>query len=107
MRSDHVLWILLGILATACLLLMLNNDAGQSFGFDNSDIARIVTAMLLLFFIGGGLLMRSSGGELLRNSAIWLAIIVALVVGYRLYEGEPVFPTGQPAAVESGTGVSI
>lgn len=108
MRSDRTLWILLGILGLTAGVLMINNDAGQTFGINNGHIASFVTGTLLVTVIGAGLITRARpGGQLLRQIALWLAIFVALIVGYRLYHGQPMFPGSQPVVPESGQGVAV
>ena len=110
MRSDRMLYIVLAVIVAAVVLLVVNDDAGRTFGLDNGEFGGLIWGGLLMTVIGAGILARGGfGGAGLKYAAIWLALIVALVIGYRLYQGEPAFPSGAPeppAPASSGTGIS-
>lgn len=110
MRSDRMLYIVLAIIVGAVILLIVNDDAGQTFGLDNSSFGGLIWGGLLVTVIGASIVARGGfGGPGLTYAAVWLALFVALVIGYRLYNGEPVFPSGQPEAPapsNSRTGIS-
>jgi len=77
-------WLGLIILAIAALLLITRTDGGSIGGFEQADFAGIVTGIVLLIFIGGGTLMayKGQGSKALKDIAIWLAILLALVTLY-------------------------
>ena len=110
MRSDRMLYVILAIIAAAVVLLIVNDGAGRTFGLDNGDFGGLVWGVLIVTVIAAGILARGGfGGSGLTHAAIWLALFVALVIGYRLYNGEPVFPPGAPeppAPPRSGTGIT-
>ncbi|MBX3596396.1 MAG: hypothetical protein KF874_02390 [Rhizobiaceae bacterium] len=107
MRADKLLWIVLGALAIAAILLMFNDSAGNTFGIDNNTFASFVYLGSLALVIGAGVAARARfGGNLLSQTAIWLAVILALVVGYKLYHGEPLFERDRPLPPNSGAGIS-
>jgi len=77
-------WLGLIILAIAALLLISRSDGGTIGGFEQADFAGIVTGVVLLILIGSGTLMayRGQGTKALKDIAIWLAIMLALVTVY-------------------------
>lgn len=81
---SRFLTIVLGLIAAAALVLILNHDKGNSFGFDNDQFANLVYLGILATVIGAGIL--GSGvrfGDVTRQIAIWLAIVLVLVAGYQ------------------------
>jgi len=87
-RPPSLLLIILGIIAAGILLLVVNNDAGSTFGVENDDFARLIFASVLItVFSAGVVAARHSFGEVARNMAIWLLVIVVLMAGY-LYRYE-------------------
>ena len=108
MRSDRLLWILLAVLGTGVILLVINHDAGSTLGIDNDQFATLIWVGTLGTVIGLGIVTRARpGGDILRQIAIWLAVFLALVVGYRLYQGEPLLPGNQPPNPDPGGGVNV
>ncbi|MBS9720761.1 TIGR02281 family clan AA aspartic protease [Tianweitania sp. BSSL-BM11] len=82
-RSPKFLWIVLAVLATGLLLLILNDDAGSTFGFENDQFASLLTSGLLVTVLAAGIVAsRPSFGEVTRNIAIWLFIVLAMLTGY-------------------------
>ncbi len=107
MRSDRLLWIVLAALGIAALLLMFNDSAGRTLGLDNNDFARLVYLGSIALVVGAGVVARARfGGNVLGQIAMWLAIVLALVVGYKLYQGESLFQRDRPLPPPSGTGIS-
>lgn len=108
MRSDRLLWILLAVIGIGAILLVINHDAGSTLGIDNDNFATLIWVGTIGTVIGLGLVTQARpGGDLLRQVAIWLAVFLALVVGYRLYQGEPLFPGSQPSNPDPGGGVNV
>ncbi|GHD10239.1 TIGR02281 family clan AA aspartic protease [Tianweitania populi] len=82
-RPPQLLWIVLAVLAAGLLLLVFNHDAGRTFGLENDQFANILTAGLLVTVISAGIVAsRPSFGEVTRNIAAWLFILLALTTGY-------------------------
>jgi len=108
MRSDRLLWIVLAALGIAALLLMFNDSAGRTLGLDNDDFASVIYLGSIALVVGAGVVARARfGGNVLTQIIIWLGIVLALVVGYKLYEGEPLFERDRPMPPpSSGTGIS-
>lgn len=107
MRSDRLLWIVLAALAIAVLLLMFNDSAGRTLGLDNNDFASLIYLGSIALVVGAVVVARARfGGNVLTQVAIWLAIVLALVVGYKFYQGEPLFQRDRPLPPPSGTGIS-
>ncbi len=77
-------WLGLVILVVAAIALVLRADGGNIAGMEQTDFANIVTGLVLLVFIGGGAFMsyRGEGKKALKDIAIWLAILLALITAY-------------------------
>lgn len=76
-------YILLAILAAGLALLILNHDSGRTLGLANDDFGRLVTLSAIGAMIAAGMLAsRRQWGESLRQAAIWLLIVLALVTAY-------------------------
>ncbi len=77
-------WISLALLVAVGAALVLRHDAGTIAGFDNADIAGIVTALALLIFLGGSMFAsyrgRFTGAA--RDALTWGVIALALIAGY-------------------------
>jgi aspartyl protease family protein len=80
----RLLWVILGVIGVAAVLLMLNDSSGRTLGVENNDFSRLVWLGLLGLVIGAGLL--GSGrrlGDMARNLGAWAVIVLALVAGYQ------------------------
>ncbi len=108
MRSDRVLWFVLASLGITAVLLMMNDETGTTLGFDNDDFAQFVYLGAIATLVGSTVFSRARvSGNLLPQIAIWLAIIVGLVIGYKLYQGEPIFmEENRPLPPSSRTGIT-
>lgn len=94
MRSDRLLWFILGILGLTVILLMVNDDAGTTFGLENDSFARLIYLGAIALVVGLAFVSRArAGGNMLLQIAVWLAITLGLVAGYKIYQGEPLFST--------------
>ncbi|HEV7255544.1 MAG TPA: TIGR02281 family clan AA aspartic protease [Mesorhizobium sp.] len=81
---SRLFWVLMAVLGGGLSLLLLNNDAGSTFGVANDDFARMVFLGAIGLLIAAGLFRRGSmGGAGLRSAALWLLILLALVGGYQ------------------------
>ncbi|MBA8878520.1 retropepsin-like aspartic protease family protein [Phyllobacterium myrsinacearum] len=80
----RLFWIIIALMAAALLLLMANNDSGTTLGLANDQFARLAYMSIWGIALAAGLL--GSGiplGHFLRNMAMWLIILLALVAGYQ------------------------
>jgi len=77
-------WIGLVVLVIAGIFLVASADGGSIGGMQKGDFASLITGVALLIFIGGGALLsyRGQAGKAVKDAAIWLAIMLALVTGY-------------------------
>jgi hypothetical protein len=83
-RMSHPLaWIGIGVIAVAALFLVLT-DGGGIGPLQGAEVARLAWALALLIVIGGGLAFSRSLNlsTALQYGLIWLAILLALVLGY-------------------------
>lgn len=107
MRSDRVLWVVLGALGIAAVLLMMNDGAGRTLGLNNDDFASLVYLGSIALVVGLAVVSRArAGGNILAQVALWLAIVLGLVVGYKLYQGEPLLPGEGPPSPPAPGGIS-
>ncbi len=87
-RFPQLLWLVLAVLGIGLILLVLNDEQGRTLGLENDDFANLLRAGVLLTVLSAGVVaVRGSLGEVLRNIAIWLLILLALMGGY-LYRYE-------------------
>lgn len=79
-----MLSVLLAILAAGLAVLVFNHDSGVTFGFANDDFARLVQLSAIAALLSAGVMAGRRGpiGEVLRNIALWLVIVLALVALY-------------------------
>lgn len=77
------LTILLSILAIGLVLLIVNHDDGRTMGLANDDFGRLVSLAAIVTLISAGILQgRRRFGDVLRQVALWLFIVLALVSAY-------------------------
>ncbi len=110
----RLFWIAIALIGIVLLLLVMNNDAGSTFGIANDSFARLAYFGILGVVFGSALL--GSGIPLshsLRNLAIWVVIVLALVTGYQYrYELQDVghritagLIPGSPISTRDGEGL--
>lgn len=78
------LWLILGVIGFALILLILNNSAGSTFGIENNDFSQLIWLGLFALVIGAGLLRSGQRlDEMARNLGAWAVVVLALVAGYQ------------------------
>jgi len=113
MSRDTLFWVLLGLLGVAVALLMINNDAGQTFGVENYQFASLVFLASIAVFVGLGVFGRGAPvGSLVRTAAVWLCVFLAVMVAYQVMARFDMLPENfRPPAVPSdpaaGTSAAI
>jgi len=77
-------WIALGLLVIAGVVFMVMGNPGETFGIADADLANLVAGIALLIWIGGAMIFsyRGRAGLALRQAVTWLALALALMVGY-------------------------
>jgi aspartyl protease family protein len=75
---------LLLFLGLGLALLIFNHDSGRTFGTANEDFGQALYLLPIAGLLSVGILQGRRGqfGQVLRQIAIWLVIILALVVAY-------------------------
>lgn len=107
MSDDRLFWIVMGILGVGLIFLVLNDSAGQIGGVSNYDVASFVKLAALAAVFGAAIVARRAPvGHSLRQMAIWLIIILAIMVGYQLAEQRGWLPNDRRAPEGSGTGIT-
>jgi predicted aspartyl protease len=85
MSRDTVLWAVMGVIGAGVILLMMNNDAGVTFGIENYQFASLVFLGSIGLVFAVSLFGRGAAiGPLVRMAAIWLCLILGLMVGYQV-----------------------
>jgi aspartyl protease family protein len=78
------LWIILGIIGVAMIMLILNDASGTTLGFANDDFGQLVWLGLIGAVIGAGLLRSGRRfGHMAGTLGIWVVIVLALIAGYQ------------------------
>jgi aspartyl protease family protein len=78
------LWIILGIIGVAMIMLILNDASGTTLGFANEDFGQLVWLGLIGAVIGAGLLRSGRRfGDMAGTFGIWAVIVLALIAGYQ------------------------
>ncbi|MGE0279398.1 MAG: hypothetical protein AB7P20_02125 [Rhizobiaceae bacterium] len=105
MSRDTLFWVVMGLIGAAVILLMMNNDAGATFGVENYQFASLVFLgsigrVFAVSLFGRGAAM----GPLLRIAAMWLCLFLGLMVAYQVLARFDMLPENfrsQSAPVET------
>lgn len=76
------LWLALGIVGLAMVLLVFRNDDGTVLGLANNRFAQLAALVAISAFLFAGLIGRTPVGRLLRQAIAWGAIFIVVLVGY-------------------------
>lgn len=109
--SMRLFWIAIAVLGGGLLLLVVNNDSGAVFGIENNIFARALYLGVLGAVLAAAFLGRRALGNVARNIAIWLFIVLVLVAGYQYrYELQDManrvtagLVPGSPITLDSGS----
>lgn len=81
---NRSLILVLVIIAAAMALLVYNDSAGSTFGFQNYDFGNLVWLGIIGAVIAAGLFRSGQPlGSMARNLGTWAVIILALIAGYQ------------------------
>jgi aspartyl protease family protein len=82
------LWVGIGLLVVALIVLLLQYDATAIAGMDRVSFAKLMAGVALLMMLGGGLLAfyRDKAGEAFRHILGWAVIFLVLLAGYAYRE---------------------
>lgn len=80
----RIYWFVAIALAGGLILLLASGDSGTTLGLDSDAFARTLYLGIFGAVVAAGILGSGIGlGQIGRNLAIWLAVILALVTGYQ------------------------
>jgi len=103
-------WIALGIVIFAGLVLVLPQEAGTLSGLESSDIAVLASGLALLVFLGFPLLgdYRGRMGQAAKDLLSWMALGLVLVTGYSFRdELAPILSRVSSELVPAGTALRV
>ena len=84
----NLLWIILGIIGAAALLLVLRHDSGTVLGMDSDQFGSAVFYSVWALAVAAAIFpRRARWRDVVRNIVLWVAIILVLAAGY-LYRYE-------------------
>ena len=80
----RLFWILILGIAFALLILAARHNGGAGTGLSGNDIGSFAYYLTLIVFVGGSLIImfRRQFAQAIRYALIWVAIGLALIVGY-------------------------
>ncbi len=79
----RTLWIILGLLGAALILLIVNHDQGSILGIQNDRFASAFYLSVWAAVVAAAVLPRTGSlGAAARNAAIWIGVILFLMTGY-------------------------
>lgn len=82
-RTPTLLWVLLGILGAALLVILIDAGAGAPLGIDHSGLGQLAALIAILIFVGAGILGRPLGAwQIVRSIITWAVIILVLAGVY-------------------------
>ncbi|MBV6657361.1 MAG: hypothetical protein KI785_06280 [Devosiaceae bacterium] len=80
-------WVAFAILATGLGILLFAGDGPTFAGRPAEQIAALTASLALLVFLGGGVFRRGvSVSGLAGQALVWIAALVALLIGYGLWQ---------------------
>lgn len=78
------IWIVLAVMGIGLILLILNDASGDASGLSSDTLGRVFYLGVLGAVIGAGILAsRHRFGDMTRNLALWLLVVLVLVAGYQ------------------------
>jgi hypothetical protein len=76
----------LAILATAlAVLLLFGSGGGPIAGMSPDGFASLAALLAIALMVGSSLIRRGEGRPKLWHAAVWLAVLVGLMAGYRAF----------------------
>ena len=83
MRSSHILWILLGLLALTLAILLLRPEGSTIFGLEDDQFANVSYLAILGLLVASGFTLRGvKFSKVIRDISIWLIAGLLLITGY-------------------------
>ncbi|MEP1443921.1 MAG: TIGR02281 family clan AA aspartic protease [Hyphomicrobiales bacterium] len=108
MRGNLILPLVLAAIGTVLIILVFFPGAPQSVGLEDDDLARLGYLGGVLVLIGSGLSIRDfKARQFLRDAGIWLALGLALVVGYSSKDSLKPFFSQTIASLSPGTPAEV
>lgn len=77
-----LLWVLIGGLGLAFIVLLVGQNSGTTFGLPNGQFAQAAAMVSILAFVSVGLLGRGVFARSVRHAIAWVAVLMLLVGAY-------------------------
>jgi aspartyl protease family protein len=106
MKALTLVFLCLGV---GLALLIFNHDSGRTLGLDNEDFGRLIYLLPIAALLSAGVIQGRRGaiGQVARQFAIWLLIILALVTAYLYRDDARSFGARITAGLLPGTAVVV
>ena len=108
MRGNLILPLVLAAIGTLLIILVFFPGAAQSVGLEDDQLGRLGYLAAVLIFIASGMSLRDfKARQFLRDAGIWLAIGLALIVGYSAKDSLAPIYSQTVASLTPGTPAEI
>lgn len=108
MRGNLILPLVLAAIGTLLIILVFFPGASQSVGLQDEELGRLGYLAAVLMLIASGITMRDfKARKFLRDAGIWLALGLALVVGYSFKDNLAPFFSQTIASLSPGTPADV
>ncbi|WP_127597441.1 TIGR02281 family clan AA aspartic protease [Nitratireductor alexandrii] len=113
---SRLFWLIIALIGGGLILLVTSGDRGTVFGLDDDAFARTLYLGVWGLVLAASIIAtRMKLGDIARNVAVWLLIILVLVAGYQYrYELQDVasritagIVPGSPMSIEGGSAVRL
>lgn len=80
-------WVAAAILATGLLVLLVGGDGDTILGVAPGQLGALTAMLALLVYLGGGVIGKGQPlGPLVKQLAVWGALLLVLLGGYWVYQ---------------------
>ena len=108
MRGNLILPLVLAAIGTLLVILVFFPGAAQSVGLEDDQLGRLGYLAAVLILIASGMSLRDfKARQFLRDAGIWLAIGLALIVGYSAKDSLAPIYSQTVASLTPGTPAEI
>lgn len=81
-RFPALLWVILGIVGVAFIILLIEQDSDTVFGLPHTQFAQLATFVAILAAISAGVVGQGTFARSMRHALAWAAVLVLAIAGY-------------------------